>query len=722
MTPKQKSHLPLAATPAQGYEASWIGYCLLIVAVFVAYSNTLHAPFEFDDYGAIINNSSLRDFWALRWLHPTAGGGSTASGRPVLAFTLALNYAWGGLNPVGYHILNIAIHALAALVLFGIVRRTLARVVSGISETQVNLMGLAATALWALHPLQTEAVTYIVQRAESLMALFYLLTFYCFLRSLDSPRRKSWQAGAILACLAGMGTKEVMVSAPVMLLLFDRAYIETSFRKIWRERRGLYIGLGATWIFLVYLVLSLGGNRGGSTGGLSVQAAAAPYWLTQFVAFVTYIKLIFWPSPLVFEYGPDVYNGIAPVIASAVVVIALFGASIVACLRWPKLGFLGLFFFAILAPTSIIPGTLQAIVEHRLYLALAPVAVLVILPLWRYLESRATYPLLAIVAVLGVATFQRNATYRSAVDLWRDTALKRPGNSRAHHNYAEALAGAGQTNDAIAEYRRAIEIQPDHAFAQEGLGRLLLERGRPDEAAQHFRAALQADPSLAVARVNLGRALTQLGDADGAMKEYQAVLATEPEAIDARVNLSALLIANGRVAKGEAMLRAVLTAQPELAEAHYHLGIALEKDGDVSSAEKEFAEALRLKPGFAPAHLAQGNVLARRGDMTGAIHSYEEAIHLDPRSGDARYALGNLFAKARDFERAIQQYEEALRLDSSLVEARNNLANCQLVTGNFAKAIENYRAVLRARPGDEAVRKNLELAEEMLRQAPTGTR
>lgn len=692
---------------------------VLFVATWLAYSNTLHAPFEFDDHAAIVDNASLRDFWAFHWLYPTAGGGSTASGRPVLAFTLAANFAFGGLNPLGYHIFNITLHALAALVLFAVVRRTLVRIHSTKSSAPVLIIAAAASPFWALHPIQTESVTYIVQRAESLMGFFYLLTFYFFLRGLDSARRVYWWAGSVLACLAGMGTKEVMVSAPVMLLLFDRAYIENSFSKIWRDRRGLYLALAATWLPLIYLVISLGGDRGGSTGGLGAQAAAVPYWLTQLVAISTYIKLIIWPSPLVFEYGPDVYHGVSPLIWGGIITTLLIGISVALWFRRPRVGFLGLFFLAILAPTSLVPGTLQAIVEHRLYLAIAPIAVLLVVVLYKFLKYYSLFLIVPLIATLGFATYQRNETYRSSVTLWKDTATKRPINSRAHHNYAEALAQAGNSSEAMAEYYKAIQIQPNHAFAHEGLGRLLLAAGNFTEATTHFRAALAADPSLIVARVDLARALASEGKTRDAIREYQAVLATEPNAADAKVNLGALLVAEGDVNGGIHLLRSALESQPSLPEAHYHLGLALEKSGDLPGAESAHRRAIEFKADLAPAHVALGNLLARKGDANAAATSYQTAIQIDPRSADAWYGLGNLHARAQSFDRAIKDFITALNIAPSLIEARNNLANCQLVLGDFQGAIANYHEVLRARPNDATVRENLSVAEEMLRQSPS---
>jgi protein O-mannosyl-transferase len=180
-------------------------------------------------------------------------------GRPVVNLSLALNYALGGSNVWGYHALNLAIHIiLAGLTLFGVVRRTLLRPAlrERFSPSAARL-ALVVAVLWTAHPLQTEAVTYVSQRCESLMGLFYLLTLYCFVRGADSQRCGWWFTLSVVACLLGMATKEVMVTAPLLVLLYDRTFVTGSFRKAWTRHRRLYLSLAGTWLLLGYLMAGL---------------------------------------------------------------------------------------------------------------------------------------------------------------------------------------------------------------------------------------------------------------------------------------------------------------------------------------------------------------------------------------------------------------------------------------------------------------------------------
>ncbi|MES2693227.1 MAG: hypothetical protein V4773_07115, partial [Verrucomicrobiota bacterium] len=284
--------------------AGWLVAGVLVAAVLGAYANTLRAPFVYDDTLAIPENPTIRKLWPLSAvLLPQIEGGVTVAGRPVLNLSLALNYALSGTDVWSYHVSNILIHAGASLLLFGIVRRTLARrehttatttaavmaeaTAGGSDATTPGRLAFAIAALWALHPLHTQAVTYTVQRAESLMGFFYLLTLYAFVRGLDEqaagrqPRR--WWALSVGACALGMGTKEVMATAPLLVALYDRTFAAKSFVAAWRERKGIHLALVATWLVLAALLWSTGGNRGG-TVGLGVGLPLWAYPLTQFEA------------------------------------------------------------------------------------------------------------------------------------------------------------------------------------------------------------------------------------------------------------------------------------------------------------------------------------------------------------------------------------------------------------------------------------------------------
>jgi hypothetical protein len=293
----------------------------------------------------------------------------------------------------GYHLSNLTIHILAALVLFGVVRQTL------VSERLREQFGRAATGLsltvaliWTVHPLQTESVTYIIQRTESLMGLFLLLTLYCAIRSFDSPRPRRWQVAAVLACALGMGSKEVMIGAPILVLLYDWIFVGSSFREIWRRRWALYAGLAATWVLLALLVAT-GQARQAVISASFAQLGSSAYAKTQCGVILYYLRLSLWPHPLVVDYNDwPIAKTAMDFVPWAVVLGAMLCATLVALWRRSWLGFPGAWFLIILAPSSsLIPIISEPAAERRMYLPLAAVVVLITVIGYKFLSSAVTH-------------------------------------------------------------------------------------------------------------------------------------------------------------------------------------------------------------------------------------------------------------------------------------------------------------------------------------------
>ena len=346
-----------------GHSANVLAASLIVLVTAAAYGNSFCAPFIFDDTAAVVANPTIRELWPVWKPFCPPKIGCTTIGRPVLNASLAVNYAIGGLAVGGYHVTNLAIHLAAVLLLFGIVRRTAvvfpglgtARVAEakGKSDSIARALGLAgptgaatavaltAALLWAVHPLQTESVTYIVQCAESLMGLFYLLTFYCFLRGARSGRPTFWYAGSVSACVLGMATKEVTVSVPLVVLLYDRTFLAGSFRGAWQARWRYYLALAASWLLLAWLVVRTGHmvelygqHRGGAWYGWR------EYLATQPGVIVHYLRLAFWPSGLCLDYNWPMAKTLDAVVYPAILLIGLLALTAWAMVKRPAWGFL----------------------------------------------------------------------------------------------------------------------------------------------------------------------------------------------------------------------------------------------------------------------------------------------------------------------------------------------------------------------------------------------
>ena len=626
---------------------------LLVIAGLAAYAGSFSGPFVFDDVASIVENPTLRH-WESSLTPPLA---STTSGRPLVNLSLAANYAVSGTAVWSYHAVNVAIHVLAALVLLGLIRRTLA----ADENPAAAVLAAVAALLWMLHPLQTEAVTYVVQRAESLMGLCYLLTLYAFRRGAESAslRPRWWFAVSLTACFLGMATKEVMVSAPLIALLYDRTFLAGSFREAWRLRARVYLGLGASWLLLALLVLSGQGRNG--TAGFGGAIPWTSYALTQFPAITHYLWLSLWPRPLIFYYGRAVVTDPWRAGLPALFILVLLIATGWALVRRPALGFLGAFFFLILAPSSsVVPVATETMAEHRMYLALIPVVVGAVLGLHAWRPAAVLPAGLTAAAVLAVLTWQRNAVYGDALGLWEDTVAHRPANPWARNEFGSELARRpNRLEDAAAQFREALRLKPDYVDAHNNLGNTLLRLpGRANEALIEYQAAVRLAPANAVLRSNLGNALVRLpGRGPEARAQYEAAIRLNPDFPETRYALANLL-ANA----------------PE----------------NFTAAIAQYREALRLRPDYIEAHTNLGNVLLKTAGGTGeAIAQYREALRLNPGYVQAHY---NLATALRGIpgrrDEAMAEYEEVLRLDANRAEAQPHFDAFLRVWPNAAEARE----------------------------------
>ncbi len=533
---------------------SWVYPLLILAAVLLAYGNSFSGPFIFDDLPWIPENPHIRHLLPL-WDALQAPHGGAGTGRPLVCLTLALNYALSGLDPWSYHVANLAIHVSAAFVLFGIVRRTLEgpRLRERFGPHASGLAAVAAIC-WAVHPLQTESVTYIIQRMESLMGLFLLLTLYCVIRGHDSPRR--------LIVLVGMSKA-----------------------------------------------------RGGLIGSPAVSSWR--YAQNQFGAIAHYLRLTFWPDKLCLDYGWQASTLPRSWIAvGAILVIWLAAATGWALANAPPLGFLGAWFLLTVAPSSSVFPIQDMVAERRMYLPLAAVMTLTVMAAWnglsalsRRLESTQTAQRSASVAMsvliigaLAWRTAERNQDYHSGIAIWTDTIRQRPQNGRAWNNLGYSYYKAGQTDSAVACLRRAIELLPTYAPTRAGayanLGNVRIAQGRYSEAITNLSEAVRLNPGDADARNDLGCALQQLGDREKAIGHLRTAIRLQPDHGRAHYNLSILLTDLGDFDEALRELQTARRLLPDQPEVPFKLGLLLSSRGRYAEACVNFAEALRLRPDF----------------------------------------------------------------------------------------------------------------------------
>jgi tetratricopeptide (TPR) repeat protein len=683
-----------------------LAVAIIALAAIAAYANSFRVPFVFDDDPSVTGNPSIRDLGQLGTVLTPMG--VTIGGRPLVNLSLAFNYAWTGKATWSYHAFNLAIHVLAALALFGVLRRTLlaASPAGDLRESALPLSALGAL-LWAVHPLQTAAVTYISQRAEAMMALFYLLTLYGFIRSTASARPTPWLGLSVLCCFAGMATKEVMVTAPALVLLYDRIFHSPSFRAAFRQHWLYYAALASSWLPLAYFMVS--SRLGDRSVGFNAGVDALSYALTESKVIVLYLKLAVWPDPLVFDYGREmlVREPLAAAPYALLVLAALAGTGFLFARGRKALGFIAAAFFILLSPTSsFVPIVDQPMAESRMYLPLAAVITLAVLGLHRAFGRRAWYGLAALAVLLCALSLDRNYDYRSPVSIWGDTVAKHPETSRGQYNLANELAPFPERKAArVAHYEAAIRLRPDDAAAHNNLANTLAGMpGRLPEAIAHCEAALRLKPAMTEAHNNLANYLARIpGRLPEAIAHYEQALRLKPGYAEAHFNLAnALATIPGRMPDAIAHYEAAVRFKPDLAVAQQSLAEALAKiPARAPEAIAHFETALKLNPALVEAHLGLANELGKDPSrLAGAAAHYEAYLLVKPDQPDVHYNLANKLAqlpgRAPD---AIRHYEAALRLRPGFAEAHNNLAIALAkIPARESEAIQHYEEAIHLKP------------------------
>ncbi|MFB3893343.1 MAG: tetratricopeptide repeat protein [Phycisphaerae bacterium] len=792
---------------------------VIVGACLAAYFNSFQGVFVFDDKTGIVEHDDLINagqpgrlaHYVLGQARPMVVGGQAEEQgqgmRPLTRATFAANYLLSGstawqrrTNTWPYHAVNLAIHVLAALTLFGVVRRTL--VTDRLRPTfgpAASWLALLTALVWAVHPLAVGAVTYIVQRAESMMGMFYLLALYCVIRGagatfgdgrtgggedgrtadtrsarlssrppilpsfpphvLRSSHPYVWYILAVVACAMGMASKQVMVTAPLIVLIYDRIFLAGSFANALRERKWLYAGLAATWAMLLGLVLL---HPSSPTAGFGVRGVTPlQYAVSQPGVILHYLAAAVCPVGLSFDYGWPIASTAGAIILPGLVIAGLIALTIWALARHPSAGFLGAWFFLVLAPTSSFMPIIDLAFDFRMYLPLAALAALVVIGGYaainrllgapkaaKSISAGAVMPAAAalvaiVVLVLGAATFQRNATFHDEISFWTGVASACPDNDRAAFNLANALARAGRFDEADRRYRQAYDIEqsPDKYFPAvrpakwetlTNWGRVLIEAGRPQQAIDKYLEALDLKGDLVPARYGLAEAYIRIGKPDLAVPHLHAPLEQYANSPDARLALATALAAAGNFDESIAQCRDAIALRDSPA-AHNTLGYALQMTGKAQEAIGEFQRAIYLDPKFLPAHYNLGMVLEGAGRTREAIWELRQAIQL---KGDYVDALNNLAwiqatcdkAEFRDGRSAVELARKACQATRfANADVLDTLGAAFAETGNFDDAVKAVTGALSIaqKAGDTGrqalFQQHLELyqAREPLRQAPT---
>jgi protein O-mannosyl-transferase len=645
-----------------------VSQLLILMAGILAYLTSFQGDFAFDDHYYI-----SKPFISHLWPPWTSMFAPETVSRPLIGLSLAINYAISGTNVWSYHLFNLLIHLFAALALFGIVRRTLLteRLREDYGKAATSL-ALAVALIWVVHPLNTQAVTYIIQRCESLMGMFYLLTLYCAIRSFDAKQKRWWYAGAIAACTAGVLSKQVMVTAPLMVLIYDWLFVSSSLKEVLRKRWNLYAGLFATWMVLAATMIAAPVNP--TAGFATRMITPLDYFKSEFAVIVYYLRLAIWPNSLCLDYAWPKAQTAGEIAPYAIVVGALVAVTLWALYQRKAISFTGVWFFLILSLTSSIMPFEDLIYEYRMYLPLAGVVTLVVLGSYHFgsrlirhlpvpeqqqpilARKIAIASTLALVTWFTFLTAQRNFDYKSEIVLWRDVINKRPQNSRAHNNLGILLLERGLSEEALAHFSEACKYKPDYADAQCNLGWELLKRGNLEEGKFHLSEALRIKPQHELAHFYMGNINLTEGNTKDAIDYYSRTLKINPRHEKAYFNMGNAFEKQGDLSEAIKVYRNILRLHPERPEAMSRLAFALVTHKDVGS--RNAGEALQLAEKAASLTQEQqafplealAAAYAELGRFREAIEAAQKAMTLASGSGDKQ--------TTERMEARLKQYKE----------------------------------------------------------------
>ncbi|MHB8909180.1 MAG: tetratricopeptide repeat protein [Syntrophales bacterium] len=614
-----------------------VGHILVIVILGVlVYSNTFNVPFALDDVTNIINNPLIKDLHRVFDLH------NIYDNRFIGNLTFALNYRLHELDVVGYHLFNLLVHLLNALLVYWLVILTLKTPFSSIghngdasrSSDSRRWIPLFTALLFVSHPVQTQAVTYIVQRFASLSTLFYLLSLVMYIKARGSETSKMTKyalfAVSVISAVLAMRTKEIAFTLPIIVMIYEFIFFPGSAKKRLRSLFPLLLLMLTLLIVPLSIMLTQSGsNLARGIDELTKIAGSADvsrwdYLNTQFRVIVTYIRLLFLPVGQNLDYDYPIYRTFftPPVFLSFLFLLAVFSWGVYLLYRsykanqrapfeYKMIAFGIFWFFVTLSVESSIIPIADVIFEHRLYLPsigfsmafMTGVGILYVNPPIRMKGmAKALMPLMILIVIgLSLTTYARNRIWSDMVTLWSDVVAKSPHQYRPHNNLGMAYWLQGRLDDAIREYGIAIRLRPDLGELHYNLADAYRQQGRLYDAVREYRTALSLNREMPEARYGLGLVYRAQGLLDNAIREYQAAIALRPDYADAHTNLGVAYHNQGRLEDAIREYQMAISSEPGHAMAHFNLGVAYQNQGRFDDAIKEYETVITLRPDHADA-------------------------------------------------------------------------------------------------------------------------
>jgi tetratricopeptide (TPR) repeat protein len=718
--PSEKSSKP-AASGADIAAAQWLGAALVAIVTCITFLPALRNDFVgWDDDDNFIDNPNYRGLgWSqLYWMFTTFHSGPY---QPLSWVTLGFDYLLWGMNPFGYHLTNLILHAATAVFFYYVSRRLLSLVFSLSDEGgqwQLGWSAAFAALLFSIHPLRAESVAWVTERRDVLSGFFYMWTLHCYLKANSFPRddaqSKRWRRTALVVFVLTMLSKAMAMTIPVVLLLLD---IYPLRRLGWKPRQWLAPDVrGVLWEKIPFVIMAvlfaslavLGQQQAAALKSLDNQGVASRLGQAFFgVGFYIWKTLIPIELSPLYERAPDFgfwdQRALAGTAGAIIATLSLYYLRN----RWPAGLACWFYYIVVLAPVlGIVSVGPQLVADRYSYLSCLSWAVLAggaSIPVWQFqgrtrndalIQVGAGGAVVLLLVGLGGLTWKQLHIWHDPERLWRHAVSIAPS-AISRYNLGVVLARRGAADQAIEQYRQSLAIAEARVDPHYNLGNLLAQRGKIDEAGKHYRRAAELDPKDGAIQSRLGLFLVGQGNVDAAMGHFKRALEINPNDTLTLNNLGVALTRQGKLAEAIQHFRHAIDINPSDAESHANIANALLARGETQSAISHLLRAVEIDPNDAGNQNNLAIVLARQGDLKEAVKYLRRVAELKPQDASGYNNLAIILAKQGQLEEAAKRFEQALGINPNLAEAHAGLGRVLATQGKTNEATNHYQEALR---------------------------
>ncbi len=682
-------------------------YIALAVVTLAVYWQVHRFDFvNFDDVVYVKENLQVQSGitpesvqWAFTTLHAQFW-------HPVTWLTLMLDYEFYGLNAGGYHVTNLLLHVLSALLLFSLLNRM----------TGAVWKSAFVAAVFALHPVHAETVCWISQRKDVLSAFFWMATLYLYVRYTENPDLKKYLR-VLGAFLLALMSKPMVVTLPVIMMLLDYWPLrrfekkkERDFLWLLKEKIPFFILSAAFSLITIHAQSSakqarfparIFGELFNGAAQLDTRIANVPVYV------MSYMGKIFWPDHLAVYYPfPETFPALR-ILMATMLIIVISAVTVAAVKRKPFLlvGWLW-FLIALLPVLGIVHKGFFAIADHYVYLPFIGIAVMTAWGIPSFLRGaeagkRFLFPASAVLLViLTFLTWRQCSFWKNSYELFNHTARVTQNNYLAYTNRGNANILLSRYPQAIEDCNKALQLKPDYSYAYFNRGFAHAKLGRYQQAIRDLNEGLRLQPDDGTGYFTRGNAYAKLGQYQRAIEDYNMGTRLKPDRAEGFANRGDAYAELGRYQRAIEDYNQAIRRKPDYADAYYNRGYAYYLLGQKSSAMRDFNEAIRLKPDYTEAYyINKGNVLDEPGGSQQAIENYNKAIRLKPDDADAYHNRGNVYYKSGWYQRAIEDYTQSLQLKPDNEKAFYNRGNAYMKLEHYRLAVEDYSRAIRLDPG-----------------------